>query len=817
MRSSSFALCTISLFSLPVLAGAQDPGRKVAPVPPSAADVKTPAPLVLPRSAPAHETLPPGRDVPLPAKTGAATHGFLRGLDAHTIHFDEPGDGRVWAAADGYKASFGVEGATYFPFLGARAPRNFPVRFELRSVRAGADEIAFERNVAPTRQGNRVVFDRGTVDEVYDLSPTSIEQSFVLEVPLDGEIVIEVAVESELARSSDEHGLVLASAHGSVRYGRAFALDARVGRTQLESLWHADAIRIAVPAERAATAAWPLVIDPVIITFDVDGDPTLGDTAPDVAYDASTGYWMAVYERTFSASDHDVFFRVFESDGGGIAMGSIDITTAYWAEPKVANNNIANQYLCVAAVGDPALGARIIRGRTRGALGTLGTPFTISGGETGEKHSPDVGGDPLLEGPTYYCVVWQRDYAPNDTDIHARLVTDASTLLGSTIGLSNSGGTLDYSPSISESDGAGPADLQNWNVGWHRNIAFGDNDPYVAQIHWNGTVTMPPLAIDSTSADMHSVSVSTSTADSQRNYLVVVQRQISASNPNTRGYLLRGSMLIDSADLTQLSGAPTGEDQWYPSVDCDGSAFVVADQETYNGTLDYDVYVSTVHVVGNQLTVGEGHVNLAASTSAERLVDVACAQSSGGPSRESMIVWCDMSGTPSGDIEGAHYDASPFAQFCDPDTDGVVACPCNNPPSSAHRGCNNSANTGGAFLWATGNVSPDTVVLHANSTTPNALCLFVQGSLFNPSGALFGDGVRCVAGAQQRLGLKTAVGGSSAFPGPGDPSITARSAALGFPISAGQKRFYFVYYRDPAFYACNIATFNATNALQVQW
>ena len=66
MRPSPFALCTISLLSLNVHAGGQDPDVKLAPVPPSATDVKTPAPLALPRPAPADETLPPGRVVPLP-------------------------------------------------------------------------------------------------------------------------------------------------------------------------------------------------------------------------------------------------------------------------------------------------------------------------------------------------------------------------------------------------------------------------------------------------------------------------------------------------------------------------------------------------------------------------------------------------------------------------------------------------------------------------------------------------------------------------------------------------------------------------------
>ena len=47
-----------------------------------------------------------------------------------------------------------------------------------------------------------------------------------------------------------------------------------------------------------------------------------------------------------------------------------------------------------------------------------------------------------------------------------------------------------------------------------------------------------------------------------------------------------------------------------------------------------------------------------------------------------------------------------------------------------------------------------------------------------------------------------------------DPSITARSAALGDPIAPGDTRFYQVYYRDAAGAFCPPETFNATNGVR---
>ena len=149
----------------------------------------------------------------------------------------------------------------------------------------------------------------------------------------------------------------------------------------------------------------------------------------------------------------------------------------------------------------------------------------------------------------------------------------------------------------------------------------------------------------------------------------------------------------------------------------------------------------------------------------------------------------------------------------------TIACPCGN-SGQPGRGCENSATTGGARLVATGTTSPDELVLHASGMLPTALAIFLQGDASNPTGAPFGDGIRCVAGTLRRLYAKNAVGGFASAPEPGEPSITERSAALGDPIAPGTSRHYQVYYRDPAESFCPPpagATFNATNAVSVKW
>ena len=123
-------------------------------------------------------------------------------------------------------------------------------------------------------------------------------------------------------------------------------------------------------------------------------------------------------------------------------------------------------------------------------------------------------------------------------------------------------------------------------------------------------------------------------------------------------------------------------------------------------------------------------------------------------------------------------------------------------------------------MTADGAVNPDTVVLTASNELAHAPSIFLQGSTGNANGIVFGDGVRCASGTLLRLYTKSAVDGSVVAPAAGDPSIRARSAALGDTIANGQSRTYQVYYRDPLFAFCPAPggdAWNITNAVRVAW
>ena len=155
--------------------------------------------------------------------------------------------------------------------------------------------------------------------------------------------------------------------------------------------------------------------------------------------------------------------------------------------------------------------------------------------------------------------------------------------------------------------------------------------------------------------------------------------------------------------------------------------------------------------------------------------------------------------------------------FCFGDGSGAP-CPCANAGASG-RGCENSASTGGALLAASGSSHPDALVLTSSDELPNALSIFLQGDA-QIAPTPFGDGLRCAGGNLKRLFVLNASAGVASAPQPADPSITARSAALGDPIAPGSQRFYQVYYRDPVLGFCpgpQGSSFNASNALRIVW
>jgi hypothetical protein len=172
------------------------------------------------------------------------------------------------------------------------------------------------------------------------------------------------------------------------------------------------------------------------------------------------------------------------------------------------------------------------------------------------------------------------------------------------------------------------------------------------------------------------------------------------------------------------------------------------------------------------------------------------------------------------------YEARPITFELDPQShsfchgDGTSgACPCANVSGPLDQaGCTNS-NAGAARLEDSGaaSLSNDTLTFTCTGVDATAIGLLAEGSAaIQPF--VFGDGIFCFGGSIQRLYITVANSGVLTMPSGLEPAVHLRSAALGGPISAGERRVYQTYYRDASLPFCPTGgTFNFSNALLVHW
>lgn len=176
------------------------------------------------------------------------------------------------------------------------------------------------------------------------------------------------------------------------------------------------------------------------------------------------------------------------------------------------------------------------------------------------------------------------------------------------------------------------------------------------------------------------------------------------------------------------------------------------------------------------------------------------------------------------DILWFRFDVVPpssITTFCVPGASGVMPCACAN-PNGAGVGCGNTGGPGGALAASgTPSVASDSILLAGSGMFSGSACVFLQGNAVTAGGTTFGAGIRCAGGSLKRLYVKPVSGGAASAPTGADPSVSARSAALGDVITSGL-RWYQIHYRDPGLLnpggTCPaIATFNVTAGQSIDW
>ncbi len=162
--------------------------------------------------------------------------------------------------------------------------------------------------------------------------------------------------------------------------------------------------------------------------------------------------------------------------------------------------------------------------------------------------------------------------------------------------------------------------------------------------------------------------------------------------------------------------------------------------------------------------------------------------------------------------------------FCLPGQNGVIGCPCANPPSMSGSGCNNfgptpPGGTGGATLDSTGSAIADPAnnIQFVITGEQGSLTVLFCGTTALPSGVISGAGVRCVGGSLIRSYSGAPTIGAIVFPNPSSP--TDAWTASGSPNSGTTRYYYAVYRNTAAAMPCGNqnANFNTTNAGSLTW
>ncbi len=274
-----------------------------------------------------------------------ATTALLDGSPG--VLFDSPSEDTVWARGADYKAKFDETGATFVPFLGSDAPRNYPLGLRVDTVAVGGCELPFYRQAPPHRVESTVTLDRGSFHEIYDLEVDSIRQSFLFaELPEPGDLVIRIALDTELIATSGTGGITFEGTRGGVHYGRAVAFGAR-GEVAASPVRLIDGrLEIRVDEKFLARAASPILVDPLITTVSIDSS-TEADRYPDIAYDASLDRYVVCWQRKFSGSDNDIYGMVLDANSTALHPFLIDTTELGWLRPKIAGIDAIDQFLIV--------------------------------------------------------------------------------------------------------------------------------------------------------------------------------------------------------------------------------------------------------------------------------------------------------------------------------------------------------------------------------------------------------------------------------------------------------------------------------------
>lgn len=567
-----------------------------------------------------------------------------------SVFHDEIAGGARYSMGTTYKMVFDSSGAHYLPRFGPRAEHNMPLHF------------AFTESIlGTTRVGDRVIIERGSFCEIYDLGLEVVEQSFRIDRrPHDGDLVFRIPVSTELAESESVSGGLSfgRSDLGEVRYGDATTCDAAGNRVHSQSRLAGDSIEIVVPDAYLDRAAFPIVIDPLIQTFAVDtGSDDMRNA--DVVYVPSLNVFVTVYERVFSASDIDLMQSRFDVNGGLLDTIVLTATNNTEKEPAIAEalGDCMTAWLDIGAASSNQIKARR---RTAGSS-ALGATFDVSNIIHLNEGAPDVGATDEATA-NRFLIVFPATIVQVTLFVNRVIIVPASTTAAAEPIAALPTGEANATVRVNQFAKDGTAWLIAFENEDNTVLSNPDHDIFGTLIGTDGTTISTLFAINDTPDDVDSdPDVG---GDGESLFVTWVAKKGSEdSDIFGRRYHLNAALtpLGNAFSLTALDHTGTDSfEQLDPHVGFDGARFIVTYREGTAGSNLFDLYASTFFTsfptpfAAVQVAL-EKRTAITASTTLETEPNIAsCGFDQAG---KHMVVWTETISSSNHDVQGALFSS----------------------------------------------------------------------------------------------------------------------------------------------------------------
>jgi hypothetical protein len=595
---------------------------------------------------------------PMPVLTPAHTRPLL----------DAPGDGSAWALGETYKLGLSADGARMAPLLGSRVERPQWLLLGVPELWVGEQRVPTYPGEAEVN-GQRLSIDRGWFEERFDCSADNVEHSFLIEsraaLPVHGDLVFSLPTSGDLVAAGREQGqrFEVRGAGGerlsTLTYGDWLARDA-MGREVRGLTGFSDgALTITVPADFWQSAAFPLLVDPVISVFNVSASNDANETDSDVSYDLSNDVWLVVFTDSGNDNDDDVFARRYTSAGAFLEEVAVDIDGENESSPRVANNNKHNAFLVVWAREQDLFNTDRIQGRRRLAGSTTqSASFNISSGSN--ERRPDVGGTSDLSSDQW-AVVWEESSAGLTARSLALASVDQNQVVVQRPDLYQGGLPLvnPIPESIVASISSSAGEFRNWLVGFavERGPTF--FEIRARTVSAAGFQVSNALLVDPAQGLQPDPSV----AGNGRDFLMAFTDGGNAKSvlgfPLSLDTALSAGPILGLTDLLEGAGESVPQEQ--ASLTGDGCRYVLSYRQGNGGTADFDVRCASFVVTKSgdlsvpKVTVTDPPVSVQTTPQEDRQPAFAIAADGGGSSLQAFGTWTQVTSPGNLNLIGCRY------------------------------------------------------------------------------------------------------------------------------------------------------------------